>query len=113
MSKLAVIASRDADPDVYPVPTHYDVILIGDGSDFEILYKSRAEAAGVPVVVFRPHFKVDKSAEFTAGHFFAANRQKIWNADHVLIVRTKNDETVAAEEYARKLGKQLTIVQPT
>lgn len=111
MSKLAVIASRDAPPGVAPVPSKYQCVLIGDGSEFEKQYIQAAGLAGIPAIVFRPYFKVDKGAEFSPGHFFAANRQKIWNADDVLIVRTKADETVQAEEYANKLGKRVTLVE--
>lgn len=110
MAKLAVIASRDASPDLIPIPLKYSVILIGDGSDFENTFRSRAEACQVPVVVIRPYFKVDRGAKFDPGQFFAANRQKIWNADDVLIIRTKDDETVQAERYATQLGKNVTVV---
>lgn len=107
---LALIVSRNVPDEAMPVLDRYKAVCLGDGTKFERLYKSRSEAIGVPCLVFRPYFKVDSRAVFDPRHFFAANRQKIWNADEVLIIRTADDETVAAQEYAEKLGKKVTVV---
>lgn len=109
--KLAVIISRDFPTEKVFVPVDKaTVILIGDANEQEEAVREQARAAGVPVVLFRPYFKVDKHTKFNPSHFFAANRQKVQNADHVLIFRSKEDETVAAEEYARKINVPVTTV---
>ncbi len=110
MKVLALICSRDTPDEACQVFTEYNAVLMGDGTEFERLYKSRLAAVQVPAIIFRPYFKVDSTAKFSPGQFFAANRQKIKNADDVLIIRTGDDETIQAEEYARKLDKSVTVL---
>lgn len=110
MRVLALICSRDTPEEAIPVLSQYSAVALGDGTKFERLYESRCHSINIPCFVYRPYFKVDSRAAFSPSHFFAANRQKIQNADDVLIIRTGDDETIQAEEYARKLGKSVTVL---
>src|SRR5574343_97867 len=108
MNKVAVIWNPalgcDCPDEVIQKLCQYpDVIaLIGDapGLDHEI-------RRAVPSVVIRPCHMTDDSIPFSARNFYAANREKIRNADAVIVVLYEEGCTDWAVSYSQKLKKEV------
>src|SRR5574343_856271 len=74
------------------------IVLVGDQPGLEKEINSKCTC-----VVLKPYNMYDATGTFSPKQFFVANRQKIDNADIVLIFRTElTDELLWAERYARE-----------
>lgn len=81
------------------------VLLVGNSPGLEEEVLRRFDC-----VCLKPYSWYDKSTEFKNTQFFVANRQKIDNADVVLIFRAGKDETLWAEQYCKKRSRQYQVV---
>ena len=113
--RIAVIASRGISETkriqaaldaIYPIvgvqPT---IVLAGNSPGLEEEILRRFDC-----VCLKPYSWYDKSVEFRNTQFFVANRQKIDNADLVLIFRAGEDETQWAEQYCKKRSRQYQVL---
>lgn len=86
--------------------TDETVLLLGDGHKLEFHLACEYRC----VIVFRPYFLVDSTVPCEPKQFYAANRQKIWNADRVIVLSDNGPETKAALKYARNLHRVHMVV---
>ena len=81
------------------------LLLLGDAPGLDIELRAFAE-----YVVFKPYHLLDSSVEFNPKMFFVANKQKILNSDHVIVVHPGDESLDWAIAYTES-RKPMTVLR--
>jgi len=89
-------------------------IITSECSGCDNMAVKYAKAHGIPVAVIPPLFKTDKNIKYHPRYYHIRNRQIVDLADHVLAFWNGSSRgTKSTMDYARKLGKPLTVIRQT
>ena len=114
--KLAIIGSRNfADFETLSSAARSmatSEIVSGGAKGTDTLAERYAKENGLPVTVFLPKFKIDKSVPYHPRWFLERNKEIVGYSDAVLAFWDgKSKGTLFTIEHAKKTGKPVTIIR--